>query len=61
MTVKAKRKICSTLGWLFLLGVYIIFNNLDSGVLPIWPGALYASLSGIIGTFLLYKAGWIKI
>ena len=61
MTIKVKRRICSTLGWLFYLAVYITFNNLDSGSLPLWPGVLYVFLFGLIGTGLLYKAGWIKI
>lgn len=61
MTVKAKRTICRILGLtLFLLTLGIV-GGMEWGDIPVRTGTVMAFGCEIVGSFLLYKAGVIRV
>ena len=61
MSIKLKRKLCSFFGWMSFLGVYFVVNNMDDFIIKPWTGGGICFGLLILGSFLLYKAGWIQL
>lgn len=61
MTTKTKKTICTTIAFLLFLLVLGIVGGMEVGSIPIGKGAALSALCEAVGTFLLWKAGVIRI
>lgn len=61
MKVKTKITICRVLGFLLLFMMVGVVGGMELGTLPIGKGAFLALGSELVGAFLLYKAGVIRV
>ena len=61
MTVRQKKRICTVLGFTLLVLVLGFVGGMELGTLPIGKGAFLALGSELVGAFLLYKAGVVRV
>ncbi len=61
MTTKTKKTICTTIAFLLFLLTLGIVGGMEWGDIPIGKGAALSALCEAVGTFLLWKAGVVRI
>lgn len=61
MTVRQKKRICTVLGFTLLILMLGFVGGMELGTLPIGKGAFLALGSELVGAFLLYKAGVVRV
>lgn len=61
MTTKTKKTICTTIALLLFLLMLGIVGGCEWGDIPIGKGAALSALCEVTGTFLLYKAGVVRV
>lgn len=61
MKVKAKRTICRILGLTLFLLMLGIVRGMDMGIMPVVKGAILSISCELVGAFLLYKAGVVRV
>jgi len=61
MTIRQKKRICTVLGFTLLVLMLGFVGGMELGTLPMGKGAFLALGSELVGTFLLYKAGVIRV
>lgn len=61
MKVKTKITICRVLGFLLLFMVLGIVGGMEWGDIPIGRGAVEAIFAELVGAFLLWKGGVIRV
>jgi hypothetical protein len=61
MTVRQKKRICTVLGFMLLVLVLGFVGGMELGTLPIGKGAFLALGCELVGAFLLYKAGVVRV
>ena len=61
MKVKTKIRICRTVGFLLFLLMLGIVRGMDMGIMPVVKGAILSISCELVGAFLLYKAGVVRV
>ena len=61
MKVRTKITICRVLGFMLLFMMLGIVRGMDMGIMPVVRGAILSISCELVGTFLLYKAGVIRV
>lgn len=61
MTIKTKRTICRAVGFLLFVLMLGIVRGMDMGVMPVGKGAILSISCELVGAFLLYKAGVVRV
>ena len=61
MNVKLKIRICRVLGALALLAMIMLVSGAEMGWMPVGKGMALAAASEMLGTFLLWKGGVIRV
>ena len=61
MTVRQKKRICTVLGFTLLVLVLGFVGGMELGTLPIGKGVFLALGAELVGAFLLYKAGVVRV
>lgn len=61
MTSRQKKHICTTIAFLLFLLTLGIVGGMEWGDIPIKTGAILSALCEAVGTFLLWKAGVVRV
>ena len=61
MTTRQKKAICTTIAFLLFLLTLGIVGGMEWGDIPIKTGAVLSALCEAVGTFLLWKAGVVRV
>ena len=61
MTIRTKRTICRTVGFLLFVLMLGIVRGMDMGIMPVGRGAVLAFACEIVGAALLWKGGVIHV
>lgn len=61
MKVRTKRTICTALGFLSMMLMLGIVRGMDMGIMPVVKGAILSISCELVGAFLLYKAGVVRV
>lgn len=61
MTTRQKKTICTTIAFLLFLLTLGIVGGMEWGDIPIKTGAILSALCEAVGTFLLWKAGVVRV
>lgn len=61
MTVRLKKRIATAVGLLLFLLTLGIVGGMEWGDIPIKTGAILSALCEAVGTFLLWKAGVVRV
>lgn len=61
MKTKTKRHICTTIALLLFLLMLGIVGGMEWGDIPFKTGAILSALCEVVGIFLLWKAGVVRL
>ena len=61
MTVRIKKRLCTATGFLLFLLMLGIVKGMDMGIMPVTRGAILSISCELVGAFLLYKAGVVRV
>ena len=61
MTKRQKKRICTVLGFMLFVLMLGIVRGMDMGIMPVVKGAILSISCELVGAFLLYKAGVVRV